>query len=267
MSKRSAAVAELESHLREMIGPSGGLSETRWVGRLVELMRETANTEGREYLLKVVLATPDRPTLTRFIQLGGVELLGQWINEHRKQTGQEDRQVLHTMLSCLNKLNISRETMQRTEIGKVVNSLSKHTDSSISAKAASIVAKWKKQIAEPAEESKSARQMTKAKETRVTVVPVPAKRPVDEPIRFLPMDPPPPSVELYQPVRRVRYALILKRISLSNVDGWRTSTSPLPSSSTATTNPTRAVPQNALQRSSNRRPNSLVSTTFAREKT
>ena len=221
MSKRSAAVAELESQLREMIGPSGGLSETRWVGRLVELMRETANTEGREYLLKVVLATPDRPTLTRFIQLGGVELLGQWINDHRKQSSQEDRQVLHTMLSCLNKLNISLETMQKTEIGKVVNGLSKHTDSSISAKAASIVAKWKKQVTETAEESKSASKIPKVKETRL---PVPMKpRPLaEEPIRPLPMEPLPMPMEPYQPVRRLRYNLILKRISLSNVDGWKT---------------------------------------------
>lgn len=41
MTKRSAAVAELENQLREMLGPSGGLIETRWVGRLVDLMQET----------------------------------------------------------------------------------------------------------------------------------------------------------------------------------------------------------------------------------
>lgn len=149
MAKRSAAVAELETHLRDIVGPSGGLAETRWVGRLVELMRETANTEAREHLLKVVLATPDRPTLTRFVQLGGIELLGQWINEHRTQMTQEDRQVVHTLLSCLNKLSISPENMQRSEICKVVGSLSKHLDFSIGAKASSILAKWKKQLSEP----------------------------------------------------------------------------------------------------------------------
>lgn len=172
MSKRSAAVAELESHLREMVGPSGALLETRWVGRLVELMGETENTEAREHLLKVILATPqsDKTTSSRFIQLGGVEILGKWINDHRKQSEQEDKQVIHSVLSCLNKLNISMDTLQRTDIGKTVNGLSKHMDSSISAKAASIVSKWKKQITGPQDEgSKSAPKIVKmVKETRIS---------------------------------------------------------------------------------------------------
>jgi len=174
MSKRSAAVTELENHLREMVGPSGALLETRWVGRLVELMRETENTEAREYLLRVLLATPqaDKTTPSRFIQLGGVELLGRWINEHRKENDPEDKQVLHSVLSCLNKLNISLETLQRTDIGKIVNGLNKHVDSSISAKAVSIVSKWKKQVAPPSEKgSESAQKITKlVKETRIAPI-------------------------------------------------------------------------------------------------
>ncbi len=170
MAKRSAAVAELET-------------------QLVELMRETANTEAREYLLKVVLATPDRPTLTRFVQLGGIELLGQWINEHRTQMTQEDRQVVHTLLSCLNKLSISPESMQRSDICKVVGSLSKHLDFSIGAKASSILAKWKKQLPEPAP-SAPAREL---------VVPL-GPKPVPQ-VPELPKPPQPPrSVPVPAPV-------------------------------------------------------------------
>lgn len=210
MAKRSAAVAELETHLRDIVGPSGGLAETRWVGRLVELMRETANTEAREHLLKVVLATPDRPTLTRFVQLGGIELLGQWINEHRTQMTQEDRQVVHTLLSCLNKLSISPETMQRSDICKVMSSLSKHTDFSIGAKASSILAKWKKQLPEAAP-SAPARELVvplgpkppaPVPEPQVPELPKPK-----EPPRVLPV-PPVPASEPPQPLN-LRYAIAL----------------------------------------------------------
>ena len=84
--KRSAAITELENQLQVMIGPNGGLTETRWVGKYVELMRETKNREGRDYLLKVLFNTPqtDKATLSRFIQLGGVEILGDWIHDPKK---------------------------------------------------------------------------------------------------------------------------------------------------------------------------------------
>lgn len=76
--KRSPAVIQLESQLRDMLSPNGGLGETRWVGKLVDLMKETINTDGKEFLLQVLLKTPqnDKATLTRFIQLGGIEILG-----------------------------------------------------------------------------------------------------------------------------------------------------------------------------------------------
>lgn len=167
--KRSAAVSELESQLREMIGPSGGLVETRWVGRLLELMNETENTEGRNFLLKVLLNTPqtDKATLSRFIQLNGIELLGKWIRAHKRSPTQEDEQVLHSVLSCLNKLAITMELLERTEIGKVVNSLCKATEPSIAAKASSIVSKWKKLFSTPTEDRKV--QPKKLKETRVAL--------------------------------------------------------------------------------------------------
>jgi hypothetical protein len=167
--KRSAVVAELESQLREMIGPSGGLVETRWVGRLLELMKETENAEGRNYLLKVLLNTPqtDKATLSRFIQLSGIELLGKWIRAHKRSPSQEDEQILHSILSCLNKLAITMELLERTQIGKVVNSLCKATEPSIAAKASSIISKWKKLLSSPIEERKA--QPKKLKETRVAL--------------------------------------------------------------------------------------------------
>ena len=171
MAKRSAAVVELENQLREMLGPSGGLIETRWVGRLVDLMRETANTDGRAFLIKVILNTPqtEKATLTRFIQLGGVDILGNWINEHKKSQVQEDKEILNGILSSLNKLTITMDILERTDIGKIVNNLSKIPDLSIQAKAKSIVSKWKKLIMPSEEEQKQAIKPLKIIESQVSL--------------------------------------------------------------------------------------------------
>lgn len=153
MSSRSLAVIELETQLRDMLSPSGGLMETRWVGRLVDLMRETQNLDGRIFLIKVLQNTPpsEKPTLTRFTQLGGVEILGTWITEHRNTNDTEDKQVIHSVLSSLNKLAITKEDIEKTEIGRIVNSLKKSNDQSIQAKATGVVAKWEKMIRDAAE--------------------------------------------------------------------------------------------------------------------
>jgi hypothetical protein len=166
--KRSAAITELENHLRDMTSPSGGLLETRWVGRFVELMKETVNCEGKEYLLRVLLNTPqtEKATLSRFIQLNGVEILGSWISEHRANADAEDIAIVHSCLSSLNKLTISTDLLDRTQIGKTVNKLAKHNDPSIQAKANTIVSKWKKMVSEQDDPKKT---LKPKKETRVVV--------------------------------------------------------------------------------------------------
>jgi TFIIS helical bundle-like domain. len=168
MTKRSAAITELENQLRDMLSANGGLLETRWVGRFVELMKETANSDGREYLLKVFFNTPqsEKAALARFVQLNGVEILGNWINEHRGSSEQEDNQIVHSCLSCINKLTISTELLDRTHIGKIVNKLVKHPDPSIQAKANTIVSKWKKMVTEQEDPKKLQKPK---KETRVIV--------------------------------------------------------------------------------------------------
>ena len=78
MTKRSPVISDLENELQNMITQNGGLTETRYVSRLVELMREASIPEAKDFLLKVLLNTPqtDKAILSRFIQLGGIEVLG-----------------------------------------------------------------------------------------------------------------------------------------------------------------------------------------------
>jgi hypothetical protein len=251
MAKRSAAVVELENQLREMLGPSGGLIETRWVGRLVDLMKETANTDGRAFLIKILLNTPqtEKATLTRFIQLGGVDILGNWINEHKISQAQEDKEIINSILSSLNKLTITMDILEKTEIGKVVNNLSKVMDPSIQAKAKSIVSKWKKLVAPSDEERKQVIKPPKIKEAKVSLTKkYELLRPRLEE-KALIMEEPIPMEEVYLPAssppiienepepspinienksgrskNTVRYVNILNELKLILIDGSMTST-------------------------------------------
>ena len=168
MTKRSLVLTELESELNDMLSPTGGIAETRWAGRFTDLMRETSSSECKDYMLKVLLNTPqnDKATLSRFIQLGGIEIIGSWISHHRQTSQAEDISIIHTCLSCLNKLSISTELLDKTQIGKAVNKLAKHSDPSIQAKANTIVSKWKKIVTEQ-EDSKRPQKLKK--ETRVVL--------------------------------------------------------------------------------------------------
>lgn len=55
------------------------------------------------------------------------------------------------------------EILDRTEIGKIVNGLSRHQDLSIQAKAGQIVSKWRKMITNPEEPPRNVKKVTNEK--------------------------------------------------------------------------------------------------------
>ncbi|CAG9318734.1 PPP1R10 [Blepharisma stoltei] len=151
--KRSALVVELENKLSDMIGPNGGLQEARWIGQFVNLMAETTNVEGRDVLLQALLRTTQntKAIYGRFSSVGGIEQLGKWIKDHEKNEQSEDRGLLHTILSCLNKLPVTTEILEATMIGKAVKSICKHSEPGLQAKAVALIKKWASAIENPNE--------------------------------------------------------------------------------------------------------------------
>jgi TFIIS helical bundle-like domain len=145
MTKRSAGISELESEIRELLNESTGILETRSIARFVELMLETSSSEARSYLLRVFFSIPqtEKQTFSRFIQQNGVEILGGWITEHRASFESDDRQIVYTSLSCLNKLTLTSDHLERTQITKIVSKLTQHPDSIIQTKANTLISRWK----------------------------------------------------------------------------------------------------------------------------
>jgi hypothetical protein len=118
-------------------------------------MQETENLDGRLYLLHVILQTPmsEKTIVARFVQLSGIEIIRDWIEGYRRSEDSKAVIILNQILSVLNRLGITIDILERTKIGKKVGGLTKHTNASISAKAGSLISKWKKLLA-PKEERK-----------------------------------------------------------------------------------------------------------------
>lgn len=146
MTKRSAAYSDLESQLQELTSPLGGLLETRWVTKLTELMKDASDAECRSLLIKVLLNTNqnEKTIFSRLVQLGGVEILGLWIDDSRNKSDQESKFLIQSILSFLNKLSFTNEFSFKSSIAAILDSLKTTSDTGIQIKAASILARLEK---------------------------------------------------------------------------------------------------------------------------
>lgn len=146
MTKRSAAYSDLESQLQELTSPLGGLLETRWVTKLTDLMRNASDGECRSLLIKVLLNTNqnEKSIFSRLVQLGGVEILGLWIDDSRNKSDQESKALIQSILSFLNKLSFTNDFSFKNNIASILDSLKTTSDTGIQIKAASILSRLEK---------------------------------------------------------------------------------------------------------------------------
>ncbi|VVB17806.1 unnamed protein product [Arabis nemorensis] len=153
-----------ESNLKSEIAKitdKGGLVDSEGVERLVQLMLPERNEKkielmGRSVLAGVVAATDKFDCLSRFVQLRGLPVFDEWLQEiHKGKTGDasspkdNDKSVdefLLILLRALDKLPVNLNALQTCNIGKSVNHLRSHKNSEIGKKARSLVDTWKKRV-------------------------------------------------------------------------------------------------------------------------
>ncbi|GAB2240729.1 hypothetical protein Droror1_Dr00021247 [Drosera rotundifolia] len=139
----------------------GGLVNFEGVERLIQLMLPE-NTEkkldwpSRSLLAGVIAATDRFDCLSRFVQLKGLVVLDEWLQEiHKSKIGDSsspkdsDRSVeefLLILLRALDKLPVNLNALQTCNIGKSVNHLRSNRNSEIQKKARSLVDTWKKRV-------------------------------------------------------------------------------------------------------------------------
>ncbi|XP_057995602.1 uncharacterized protein LOC110660483 isoform X2 [Hevea brasiliensis] len=139
----------------------GGLVDFEGVEKLVQLMLPEKNEKridlvGRSILAGVIAATEKFDCLNLFVQLRGLPVLDEWLQEvHKGKIGDgsspkdSDKSIevfLLVLLRALDKLPVNLHALQMCNIGKSVNHLRTHKNLEIQKKARTLVDTWKKRV-------------------------------------------------------------------------------------------------------------------------
>ncbi|KAK9272099.1 hypothetical protein L1049_002468 [Liquidambar formosana] len=143
------------------ITDKGGLVDFEGVEKLVQLMQPDSaekkiDLAGRIMLVDVIAVTDRFDCLGRFVQLRGLPVLDEWLQEvHKGKIGdgsspkESDKSVedfLLALLRALDKLPVNLHALQTCNVGKSVNNLRSHKNSEIQKKARTLVDTWKKRV-------------------------------------------------------------------------------------------------------------------------
>ncbi|KAL3512910.1 hypothetical protein ACH5RR_025627 [Cinchona calisaya] len=147
-----------ESSLRSEIAKmteKGGLLDSDLVEKLVQLMQpdkvdKKIDLSSRLMLAGVIAATDKFDCLNRFVQLKGLTVFDEWLQDvHKGKIGDGDKsaeEFLLVLLRALDKLHVNLHALQTCNIGRSVNHLRSHKNLEIQKKARSLVDTWKKQV-------------------------------------------------------------------------------------------------------------------------
>jgi TFIIS helical bundle-like domain len=144
----------------------GGLVDTDAVDKLVSLIQmdrteRKLDFAARVMLADVIAATNRDECLDRFVQLKGVPVLDDWLQEASKagkQSGDSGspkvgdsgnkliEDLLLALLRALDKLPVNLNALRTCNIGKTVNQMKNHKNIGIQRKARSLVDTWKKRV-------------------------------------------------------------------------------------------------------------------------
>ncbi|CAI0398856.1 unnamed protein product [Linum tenue] len=139
----------------------GGLVDFDAVEKLVQLMLPDRNEKkidlvGRSIMAGIVAATDKFDCLNRFVQLRGLPVFDEWIQEaHKGKIGDGNspkdgdksvEEFLSVLLRALEKIPVDLHALQTCNIGKSVNQLRSHKNTEIQKKAKSLVDTWKKRV-------------------------------------------------------------------------------------------------------------------------
>ncbi|TVU28470.1 hypothetical protein EJB05_19987 [Eragrostis curvula] len=156
----SLKVENMRSEIAK-ITEKGGLPHAEAVEKLVHLMQLDRTERKIDFAVRVMLAdiiaaTESPDCLVRFVQLRGLPVLDDWLQEvHKgksgegsspKETDKPIEEFIFALLRALAKLPINLNALQSCSIGKSVNHLRSHKNMEIQKKAKCLVENWKKRV-------------------------------------------------------------------------------------------------------------------------
>ncbi|CAL9134063.1 unnamed protein product [Musa textilis] len=143
------------------ITEKGRLVTTEGVEKLLNLMQldrseRKIDASGRILVADVIAATDRYDCLGRFVQLKGVPILDDWLQEvykcktsdgsSPKESDKAIEELILALLRALDKLPVNLNALQSCNIGKSVNHLRNHKNPEIQKKARSLIDTWKKRV-------------------------------------------------------------------------------------------------------------------------
>ncbi|KAI5683506.1 hypothetical protein M9H77_04734 [Catharanthus roseus] len=159
-----SSLVKSENALRSEIAKMterGGLVDSESVEKLVQLiqpdrMDKKMDLVTRSMIAGVIAATERFDCLNRFVQLKGLPVLDEWlqdVNKGRigdggssKDGDKSSEEFLLVLLRALDKLPVNLHALQTSNIGRSVNHLRSHKNLEIQRKARSLVDTWKKRV-------------------------------------------------------------------------------------------------------------------------
>ncbi|WOL12138.1 hypothetical protein Cni_G20903 [Canna indica] len=143
------------------ITEKGGLVSNEGVEKLVNLIQldrteKKIDVSGRVLVADVIAATDRYECLNRFVQLKGLPILDDWLQEIQKcksgdgnspkESDKLVEELLLALLRALAKLPVNLNALQTCHIGKSVNHLRTNKNPEIQKKARSLIDTWKKRV-------------------------------------------------------------------------------------------------------------------------
>ncbi|KAL6579892.1 hypothetical protein OROMI_007916 [Orobanche minor] len=153
-----------ESNLKYEIAritEKGGIVSLEGVDKLVQLMQPDRKQKkmdlvSRSMLANVMASTDKVECLNRFVQLRGLPILDEWLQDiHKGKIGdgnyikdvdQSVEEFILVLLRALDKLPVNLQALQMCNIGRSVNHLRSHKNTEIQRKARILVDTWKKRV-------------------------------------------------------------------------------------------------------------------------
>ncbi|KAL3529557.1 hypothetical protein ACH5RR_008879 [Cinchona calisaya] len=133
----------------------GALVDSESVEKLVRLMQidkedKKMDLVSRSMLSGVIAATDKFDCLNLFVQLKGLLVFDEWLQDvHKGKIGDSDKSAedfLLVLLRALDKLPVNLHALQICNIGRSVNHLRSHKNLEIQKKSRSLVDTWKKRV-------------------------------------------------------------------------------------------------------------------------
>ncbi|KAL0416987.1 UNVERIFIED_CONTAM: hypothetical protein Slati_3530600 [Sesamum latifolium] len=159
-SAQYKAESSLKSDIAR-ITEKGGVVDLEGVEKLVQLMQSDRaerkmDLTSRLMLASVIAATEKVECLQRFVQLRGLPVLDEWLQDiHKGKVGSGNsskdcdksvEEFLLVLLRALDKLPVNLHALQMCNIGRSVNHLRSNKNVDIQRKARSLVDTWKKGV-------------------------------------------------------------------------------------------------------------------------